>query len=264
MKTKQNTKTVHFCDKYLINPTHPITIALIGCGGTGSLILSRLARLDSALRQLQHPGIHVMAYDGDIVERHNIGRQNFSPNDVGKNKALCLIEKVNFCFGLHWEAQGTFIDSGSIPSANICITAVDDAEFRMMFDRVLKNANNRGRDYNKRFYWMDTGNGKDFGQVVLGTVGCIEQPKKSKYSTLESLPTVIDVYGDMSKYDQEETQGMESCSFADSIKKQDLFINDAVAVSACTLLWKLFKNLSLEQHGVIINQKTMMQQGLKL
>jgi len=263
MVTKE-LKTVHFCDKYLINPTHPVTIALIGCGGTGSLILGRLARLDSALRQLHHPGLHVMAFDGDRVEAHNIGRQNFSPNDIGKNKAICLIEKVNFCFGLHWEAQAVFVKSDSIPSANICITAVDDAEFRMMFDRILKQVKGRGNAYQKRLYWLDTGNGKDFGQVVLGTIGVIEQPKKSKFKTIETLPSVVDVYGDMAKYDTEETQGMESCSFAESIKKQDLFINDAVAVSATTLLWKLFKNLSIHQHGVIINQKTMTQQGLKL
>ena len=30
-------KTVHFVAPYLINPTHEITVALVGAGGTGQL-----------------------------------------------------------------------------------------------------------------------------------------------------------------------------------------------------------------------------------
>mgnify|MGYP006977836843 CR=1 FL=1 len=48
-------KRVHYIDNYLINPQHPVTVNLIGAGGTGSQVLTCLARLDTALRGLGHP-----------------------------------------------------------------------------------------------------------------------------------------------------------------------------------------------------------------
>ncbi len=40
-------KRVHYIDNYLINPQHPVTVNLIGAGGTGSQVLTGLARLDN-------------------------------------------------------------------------------------------------------------------------------------------------------------------------------------------------------------------------
>ena len=39
-------KRVHYIDNYLLNPQHPVTVNLIGAGGTGSQVLTCLARLD--------------------------------------------------------------------------------------------------------------------------------------------------------------------------------------------------------------------------
>ena len=52
-------KRVHYIDNYLVNPQHPVTVNLIGAGGTGSQVLTCLARLDAALRGLGHPGLFV-------------------------------------------------------------------------------------------------------------------------------------------------------------------------------------------------------------
>lgn len=60
-------KRVHYIDNYLVNPQHPVTVNLIGAGGTGSQVLTCLARLDVALRGLGHPGLFVTLYDPDIV-----------------------------------------------------------------------------------------------------------------------------------------------------------------------------------------------------
>jgi hypothetical protein len=73
--------------------THPellaerVHVALVGAGGIGSLMLSGLARLDAAIRALGHPGLDVTVYDPDDVSEANLGRQLFAPADVGRNKA---------------------------------------------------------------------------------------------------------------------------------------------------------------------------------
>ena len=97
-------KRVHYIDNYLINPQHPVTVNLIGAGGTGSQVLTCLARLDTALRGLGHPGLFVTLYDSDIVTEANIGRQLFSPSDIGLNKAQCLVTRMNNFFGNDWKA----------------------------------------------------------------------------------------------------------------------------------------------------------------
>lgn len=45
---------VHFTDRDLLNPTNPVTINLIGAGGTGSQMLTILARMNHALTELKH------------------------------------------------------------------------------------------------------------------------------------------------------------------------------------------------------------------
>ena len=78
-------KRVHYTDCYLLNPQHPVTVNLIGGGGTGSQVLTNLARLDVTLRTLGHPGLFVTLYDPDIVTEANIGRQLFGYSDLGLN-----------------------------------------------------------------------------------------------------------------------------------------------------------------------------------
>ena len=124
-------KRVHYIDNYLINPQHPVTVNLIGAGGTGSQVLTCLARLDTALRGLGHPGLFVTLYDSDIVTEANIGRQLFSPSDIGLNKAQCLVTRMNNFFGNDWKAvpdiyPAALKDARRDNLANIMITCTDN------------------------------------------------------------------------------------------------------------------------------------------
>ena len=38
-------KKIHFTDRYLLNPRHPVTVFVIGAGGTGSQVITNLARM---------------------------------------------------------------------------------------------------------------------------------------------------------------------------------------------------------------------------
>ena len=81
-------KKVHYTNSYLLSPQHRISVNLIGAGGTGSQVLETLARIDSALFKLGHPGLFVTTFDADEVSESNIGRQLFSPADIGLNKSV--------------------------------------------------------------------------------------------------------------------------------------------------------------------------------
>ena len=186
-------KRVHYIDNYLLNPQHPVTVNLIGAGGTGSQVLTCLARLDVTLRALGHPGLFVTLYDPDIVTDANIGRQLFGSSDLGLNKAQCLITRVNNFFGNDWKAVPDIFptvlkDARRDDMANITVTCTDNIKSRLDLWNVLKAvpASNY-RDYETPLYWMDFGNTQSMGQVVLGTIPKkIKQPASELYKTVDS------------------------------------------------------------------------------
>lgn len=90
---------VHFSHPYLLNPQHPITVNVIGAGGTGSQVTTSLSRIDQELSEFEHPGLSVRVYDPDTVSRANISRQLFSEADLDLNKAQCLVTRINRFFG---------------------------------------------------------------------------------------------------------------------------------------------------------------------
>lgn len=254
-------KRVHYIDNYLLNPQHPVTVNLIGAGGTGSQVLTCLARLDVTLRALGHPGLFVTLYDPDIVTEANIGRQLFGCSDLGLNKAQCLVTRINNFFGNDWKAVPDIFptllkDAKRDDMANITITCTDNIKSRLDLWNVLKAVPIQNyRSYETPLYWMDFGNTQSTGQVVLGTVPKkIKQPVSELYKTVDSLKVITKFV----KYARvkEEDSG-PSCSLAEALEKQDLFINSTLAQLGCNILWKMFRNGMLEHHGLFLNLETM-------
>ena len=57
---------IHFTDNYLLNPTNPISVNLIGAGGTGSKVLTALMEINESLIALGHAGLQVRLWDDDV------------------------------------------------------------------------------------------------------------------------------------------------------------------------------------------------------
>lgn len=190
-------KRVHFVDNYLLNPLHPVTIHLIGAGGTGSQVLTCLARLDVTLKALNHPGLFVTVYDPDMVAESNLGRQLFGYSDLGLNKAVCLLSRINLFFGNDWKAEpraypANAINVDRVDLANITITCTDNVKSRVNLSNLFSQVPERSyRDYQTPLYWMDFGNTQTSGQVIIGSVSeQIKQPKSKVYETIGALKTV--------------------------------------------------------------------------
>ncbi len=250
-----------------------ITVLLAGCGGTGSRILPGLAQIDFSLRALGHPGLMVAVFDADRVSEANIGRQLFSPADIGRYKAEVLCTRINMFYGLSWRAVPMMVtketakkirDDGNGPlsgmrewftnnrglcGVDVLITAVDSVKARTEIALSVHGT-----------YWMDTGNTKDSGQAILGTLCKVPQPvgkdgKATFANSIELLPTVFDLYANIAGEGGKQYQG-PSCSVADAIKKQDLFVNQWVAMMACDILWDALRHGYLSYHGKVVNLRT--------
>ena len=234
----------HYFPDHIINKNGRVNIVLVGAGGTGSQVLSDLARLHFALQALGHPGFDVTVFDDGPVRTANVGRQLFSPSDIGRNKAEVLVSRINRFFGLDWKAVQHNAGKAPLPQSDILITAVDTARARK---EIFRSARRKVR------YWLDTGNTAHTGQTVLGTLMPVPQPKKAK-DVMDILPTVFDLYRDMEKQDTTAKQG-PSCSVAQALERQDLLINKMVATCAMQLLWSAFRHGYVREHGAFVNLK---------
>lgn len=244
---------VHFTHNYILNPYHRVTVNLIGAGGTGSQMLTSLARIDYALYKLGHPGLNVTVYDNDIVTESNIGRQLFSPTDLGRNKAEVLVSRLNAFMGTSWESEQSIFPSKDCCNANITISCVDNVKSRIAIGKKLRERIIY-HDEMTPLYWLDFGNQTDRGQVILGTLDKIQQPKKSKDKPVSYLKPV-DEFFDLTKVD--DTDSGPSCSLAEALSKQDLFINSSLCQIGSALLWKLITEGAISMQGAYLNLSTL-------
>lgn len=260
---------VHFTDNELISPTNPISVNLIGAGGTGSKVLTALMEINESLIALGHAGLQVRLWDDDIITGANLGRQRFFECETGLYKSVALINRINRCIGSNWKAETVKFEKdsfGRLPEnarATITITCVDNVQARFGVAEILKEASNRRHYHDKPKYWLDFGNSQNTGQVLLSTIGEIKQPCSEKYQTVAILPFVTEEYGELLKQSEQE-DNTPSCSLAEALERQDLFINSSLTQMGCSLLWNLFRRGMTEYKGFFHNLKDFRTHPIKV
>ena len=154
----------------------PVKIVMLGAGGTGGHIAPHIYRM---LYALQRPSRFIIC-DGDVVEKKNLVRQNFSPADLGENKARVLAERYASVFGMEAEYVPQFIEN--LDALNALITPKDwqlnDHFYSLTKEMVILIGavdNNRSRQLCHQAFrqandliYIDSGNGEFSGQVVCG------------------------------------------------------------------------------------------------
>ena len=222
--------TVHFTDNSLLNPTNPILINVMGAGGTGSKVLTALMEMNHSLIELGHAGLQIRLWDDDVITQANLGRQRFAECEIGLYKSVALINRANRFSGTNWKAETVKFEKDRLDKlpenagASIYISCVDSVKARFGIADILNILNNGKAYSNRPRYWLDFGNSQHTGQVLLSTIGTIKQPNSEKYETVESLPFITDEFGELLKQ-SEQQDDTPSCSLAEALEKQELFIN---------------------------------------
>jgi len=231
----------HILDPSLL--TGRVRVHLAGAGGNGAQMAHCLARLDIGMRALGHPGgLHVTAFDADTVSEANVGRQVYSRSDIGQNKALLTINRLNHFYGLDWDALPQRYGGTPRREVDIVISCVDSAAARRDIHRMLFDPGARAT------YWMDLGNTESSGQVVLGQPECGWGGRKDPMR----LPCITELFPHLLDAVEAEDDA-PSCSVRMSLASQGLFVNDMVVRWAGQFLYELFSTGRLAQHGVLVN-----------
>jgi PRTRC genetic system ThiF family protein len=230
-----------------------VRVLVVGCGGTGSAVVAGLPYLHQSLVARGHPGgLHVTVVDGDTISPTNCVRQPFARSEVGQNKAIVLVNRLNLFWGLKWEATpvhlrpGAFISrsySGDDLRAHIVVGCVDTRAARATIRDAVSN-------WSTVSYWLDLGNNADSGQFILGEP-LNERNRRAKLrlrSAAELFPEIVDPNLD--------NDGQPSCSSAEALERQEPFVNSTLAQHALALLARLFRHGEVAYHGGFINLAT--------
>ncbi|HEY3281562.1 MAG TPA: PRTRC system ThiF family protein [Armatimonadota bacterium] len=254
---------VHVTHANLLQPHGPVTVALVGAGGSGCQMLTGLGRLNHALRELGHPGLRAGVFDPDKVSASNVGRQLYAPSDVGLYKAIVLTHRVNAHFGTDWEAyperyegQGVGTRPGASFSPDLIVSCVDTAASRRGIHNLLVGG--KAGYWRSTLYWLDLGNRSRDGQVILGQPPSAvatrdrERTRCGQLKPILRLPMVTELFPELLDESLPEDD-RPSCSLAEALDHQDLYINQAVVTWALHLLWSLFRDGQIGVHGYFVN-----------
>jgi hypothetical protein len=217
--------------------TRPVKIVQLGAGGTGGHIAPHLYRLLYSLNRT----VRYIICDGDVVEEKNLVRQNFTPADLGENKAQVLAERYSTVFGMETEYVPSFVEdedrlkellapqrwnTGSyynrsyVSEMVILLGAVDNNKSRQLCHRVFYQA--------EELIYIDSGNGEYTGQVVCG----VRRGGKTYY------PPIGAVYPDI----LEETDKFPtelSCAEASVSAPQSMAANITAATAVVDMIYNI-------------------------
>lgn len=218
-----------------------INVLLVGCGGNGAQMLMGLASLDAALRAISSRSLRVTVADDDTVSEANLGRQPFYRCDLGASKARTLVERINIAHGLDWCAvHGRAPDAVGLSGIDVLITCVDTAAARRAIGAAIVEGEPAPR------YWLDLGNRATDGQFLIGC------PQPSFGKRVDRLPTVLEYFPELVDAAAAEDDA-PSCSVAEALERQSLFVNRVVASHALALLFDLLGRGSIGHAGAFIN-----------
>lgn len=240
------TLTIEPAYSFLIPQSPIVSIALIGCGGTGSHIAQALARLAWHCRDLGGPRLDLTFIDGDTVEQKNVGRQLFSVADVGRNKAQVLAGRFSAVFGLEIAAVPAMLNGVIFRPLGygIVVGAVDSAAGRRACRELANNAGYR--------LWIDSGNHEQSGQVVAGSVHAASQLNGSlKNGLCSALPTAPLIYPELLL--DAPPRPREDCAAAMQDNAQSLMVNQTMAAIVGQYLYSIVVSRKLTSFRTVVD-----------
>ncbi len=226
-----------------------VKIFVIGAGGTGSFAALNLARLAFELRRIGK-AVEITIIDPDRVASANIPRSNFCAAEIGRFKSQTIAERITLAWGLEIGYSNEKLDyekhikpsSNGFKEITILVGCVDNHIARREIHRALQESSKYNSNSAPEFWWIDGGNGKSSGQVLIGSATKRDAPENlfTSQTICKKLPAPSVIHPELLE-NQELPQVREnterlSCPELVRVGEQSLNINQRVAVEIAEML----------------------------
>lgn len=237
-----------------------VSIVQVGCGGTGGYLVPKIARLLMTLAEYRKElKVAYVLNDYDFVEEQNLYRQNFIKSDLGKNKADVLAIRYGSHFGIDIRSCSEKLEVADqlkklfLVQRNdgihwspeilcVLIGAVDNNKARKVMHDLFQTWDGFG--YGHPLIYIDAGNGKFTGQVVIG------------YRTSQViLPPVGEVFPE-ALIEEPETQPVVNCALNALQNPQNIGANDIAATLVFSVVNILLTNDEINSHIITFDGQT--------
>lgn len=233
-----------------------VHLVQVGAGGTGSYLAQHVGRIQRELHAQSIP-THWTIVDPDVIEEKNIGRQLFCRAELGVPKADALMRRYGQAWGLNVSSYVGRFDDSILMGTDlvVLIGCVDNAAARRELHDTLEQ-NDEMHDGWPRVWWLDCGNLRDTGRVLLGTAadpagvqGCFPDAKQCY-----ALPGPGLQFPDLLEDRPEDLPEPEmSCAEMAAVNLQSLSINARIAAEASDFLTRLLVTRDLKRFRCDIN-----------
>ena len=240
-----------------------LSFYIIGAGGTGSFAALNVARLCFELRE-RGKAVELTIIDPDRVEANNIPRSNFCAAEIGRFKAQTLATRISAAWGLEVGYACERFDhekhikprtGGGPKQMTIFVGCVDNFEARREIYRALNKCEPYYSTEAPNAWWVDGGNGKFSGQVLIGSTMKIEAAEDyfATASICQRLPAPSILHPELlepeiaSPRPRESAERSASCPELVRLGEQSLNVNSRVAVEINEMLTALLLTNSLRR-----------------
>jgi len=236
-----------------------LRIIQIGAGGTGSFAALAIARLMYELKE-SGKDVELLIVDPDRVESGNIPRSNVCAAEIGSFKAQSLAKRITLAWGLECHYANELFDadvhlkqsSGDYRALTVIVGCVDNHHARREIHRAVEQLQGYQSNDAPNIWWIDAGNGKFSGQVLIGSMTKRLKPENHFVgsSICRSLPAPSLLHPDLLEPEKKSKSAeLEGLSCPDRIRfgEQSLNINQRVAVEIAEMLAEMFLTRSLKR-----------------
>jgi PRTRC genetic system ThiF family protein len=235
-----------------------IQVILAGCGGIGAYMAMHIGRITRSLYN-DDKGINLTLVDPDVVKEENLGRQYFCEAEIGEPKAIALARRFGHAWGIATTAYvGEYNERLLLKSdLTILVGCVDNPYARQVLAATLQhNPEEPSLDRLPKIWWLDCGNIKDTGRVLLGSAYSRRQMQGAFLDKKRciSLPSPALQYPSLLIPQREDTDAREmSCAELAAANLQSLNINPAIAVQASDFLTRMLITNDLKRYQCVVN-----------
>lgn len=244
-----------------------LRIILVGAGGTGSFAALVIARFMYELKQ-SGKEVELLIVDPDVVESGNIPRSNFCAAEIGSHKAQSLAKRITLAWGLECGYSNERFDpeehlkqsASDYRSLTVIVGCVDNHLARRDIHLAVEKHQGYRSDDAAHIWWVDGGNGKFSGQVLIGSNAKLTKAAKLFVgsSICRSLPAPSLVHPELLNDQDKERTSTTSTSCPERIRlgEQSLNVNQRVAVEIGEMLSAMFLTCNLKRFATYFDLET--------